>query len=310
MSEPSQLSSKNWTIAAATPDQITAACQTLYAHFPASERPTRIALAETLFRSGEIDVSEVLLAMHGRTVCGTGYVHVSAGAQASVWLPRVTPGWESDSHAIETALAEAYRERLHARQVKVAQLLIDTEERNDCRALRQVGFQAITQITTLRRELRDPAGSPEAKVAVTLEPANAADSRIGSLLLTTYEGTLDCPELNGLRTADEIVAGYEDSGTPRWYTIRFENADIGVVILTAGLQPGEIELSYVGLHPSARGRGLGRAAVKRVMEQARSASASTITVTVDVRNIPAIQLYESFGFREFETQDVYLWFNS
>jgi ribosomal protein S18 acetylase RimI-like enzyme len=69
---------------------------------------------------------------------------------------------------------------------------------------------------------------------------------------------------------------------------------------------GEWELSYVGVAPAARRRGHGRALVRKAIAEAHSAGADTLTVSVDARNAPALDLYESLGFAEFDRRDVYL----
>ena len=79
-----------------------------------------------------------------------------------------------------------------------------------------------------------------------------------STLLATDRETLDCPELNGDRSPEELFASFVQpvDGTT-WHLALLRGKPIGVVVLTKGESEDEIELSYLGLVPSARGRGLG-----------------------------------------------------
>jgi ribosomal protein S18 acetylase RimI-like enzyme len=65
------------------------------------------------------------------------------------------------------------------------------------------------------------------------------------------------------------------------------------------------EVVYLGLTPEARGRGLGRAAVSHAVELART-HAHLIELAVDVRNRPALKLYESTGFQIVDRRAVHI----
>jgi hypothetical protein len=53
-------------------------------------------------------------------------------------------------------------------------------------------------------------------------------------LMSTYNGTLDCPELNGVRSADEVFEGFTpDAGQTAgpWFLVKESARPIGVVML-------------------------------------------------------------------------------
>ncbi|MFO0849792.1 MAG: GNAT family N-acetyltransferase [Gemmataceae bacterium] len=66
-------------------------------------------------------------------------------------------------------------------------------------------------------------------------------------------------------------------------------------------------MTYVGLTPSARGRGFGTLAVRAALRRAMAAGNDWLTLSVDVRNAPAVRMYRRLGFREFDVQHVFLW---
>ncbi len=55
---------------------------------------------------------------------------------------------------------------------------------------------------------------------------------------------------------------------------------------------GEMFLHKIMVHPSCRGAGIGTA----LMQSALRRAASTVLLTVDPQNSPAVRLYEGFGF--------------
>lgn len=60
-------------------------------------------------------------------------------------------------------------------------------------------------------------------------------------------------------------------------------------------------LQNIGVTPWGRGRGLGRALVQAALEGFREAGLQRATLEVTATNAPAIQMYESLGFRRVKT---------
>ena len=58
----------------------------------------------------------------------------------------------------------------------------------------------------------------------------------------------------------------------------------------------EIQILNLGVHPICRRRGVGRALVQRVIDEAYEKQVNTITLEVRDGNESAMKLYESFGF--------------
>ena len=58
-------------------------------------------------------------------------------------------------------------------------------------------------------------------------------------------------------------------------------------------------ISDLYLHPSAQGKGIGRAFLKEVLEPIRGAGIDTVFLETDENNVRARKLYESEGFVAF-----------
>lgn len=142
---------------------------------------------------------------------------------------------------------------------------------------------------------------------LTYEPYEPASFH--ETLLRTYEGTLDCPEVSGVRTVEEVVAGHKAQGPfdpELWWLARDAGRPAGVVIQVDSRANEEREVAYVGVVPEARRRGVGREMMLRVLLEARAAGLARAVLAVDERNAPAWRLYTLMGFEEVERQDVFL----
>ncbi len=143
-----------------------------------------------------------------------------------------------------------------------------------------------------------------------MQPLPEAGGRLFRTILDrTYHDSLDAPELNGLRTIDQVMDGLRQEGRDRpelWALAWHGNDPIGVVILTQ-LPEGLIwNLAYMGVVPEARGNKWGYALAYWAMERAHAEGALELWNSVDERNIPARKLYRRLGFEELERKSVLL----
>jgi ribosomal protein S18 acetylase RimI-like enzyme len=69
----------------------------------------------------------------------------------------------------------------------------------------------------------------------------------------------------------------------------------------AEVKRGAIELTYIGVAPGQRGRGLGNELLKVFVEASRARGYQAVVLSVEKENRPAISLYEKTGFRIMQT---------
>jgi len=67
------------------------------------------------------------------------------------------------------------------------------------------------------------------------------------------------------------------------------------------IRPGQVELTYIGVAPEARGQGLGKAMLTAFVDAARSAGYKSVVLSVETDNPAAIALYSKFGFTIIKT---------
>ena len=67
------------------------------------------------------------------------------------------------------------------------------------------------------------------------------------------------------------------------------------------LQPGAIELTYIGVASDQRGRGVGKKLLHAFIVASRLHGHRSVVLSVEKENLPAIALYETAGFRIIKT---------
>jgi GNAT superfamily N-acetyltransferase len=192
--------------------------------------------------------------------------------------------------------------------VKVCQAFASADEAAGMAPLERHGFRHTTQLVLLRRDLALTALPPEPRTPLSYRPeAPPLGAEFRRVLLATHEGTLDCPELTGPRTAEELLAGFDEPTPGGGWNLACDGAEpVGVVIHAAGAEPEAADLTYFGVVPPHRGRGVGGDLLAHSLRAFHSAGVRLLTVSVDARNGPAMKLYARHGFAEYDRREVWL----
>ena len=67
----------------------------------------------------------------------------------------------------------------------------------------------------------------------------------------------------------------------------------------------DVQINNIAFHPDYRGRGLGEALTRHVIETVRNAGATFVTLEVRPSNTPAVSLYKKLGFEILGTRKNY-----
>jgi mycothiol synthase len=291
------------------PEQRGEALGVLYRHEPAAVRPQLVAQALAEAARGQLDLSGLWVARRRGRVVGALMTQELAGHAAAVWAPEVVPSWGRDATA--AALVRAALAGLRGRGVRLAQALVEPGARRGAADLARAGMPRVTVLTYLGRDTGRPLAGVPAAPRLDWRPfAAATEGEFRDVLQQTYVGSLDMPELEGVRALDDVLAGHRAGGRfdpRRWQLGRVagEPDAAAVLLLTSALDRDAWELAYLGLTPAARGRGLGRAALAHALDLARP-HAPRLELAVDARNHPADRLYRAAGFTPFDRRAVHL----
>jgi ribosomal protein S18 acetylase RimI-like enzyme len=259
---------------------------------PSDDLPGRLADAFRRVARGELDSDNLLVARRGDRVTGAVFCQRLPGAIAVIWPPRAA----GDDPSVEDSLTTAALD--HVAGSKIVQAFLPPEEAARAAPLLRAGFRNVTRVLQMRRDGSAPSSAGVAApplVLVSYPQCNATEYL--QILTRSHDESLDCPELHSVRTPAEMFEGYRDCAPDlaRWWLARQVGEAVGVLIL------GDAELTFVGVVPDRRGRGIGRALV-----HAACATAPMLSVTVDVRNHVAVQLYRSVGFEPERLCHVYI----
>jgi mycothiol synthase len=292
------------------PDLRREALGLLYRRVDARLRDRVVADALAEADGGLIDLSGLWVAFRRGRIVGSLLTQALAGRAAAVWAPEVVEGWGRS--ATSRSLLAAALARLRADGVVIAQALLDgSAPARAAGDLTRGGLPRVTTLDYLERDTAAPIrGVPRGTGFLWRPFGPETEAEFREVLQATYAGSLDMPELEGVRSLDDVIAGHRAAGRfdpSRWLIGRVEGepAAAAVVLLSEIPDRDAWEVAYLGLTPPARGRGLGRSALEHARSLA-SLHAPRLELAVDRRNSPAVRLYDDAGFQTFDRRAVHL----
>jgi ribosomal protein S18 acetylase RimI-like enzyme len=294
------------TIEPARSDELAEAFGLIFRH-PAETRERRVANALHLVRTGELDPAGVLVARASDGLRGAVICLPVPGASGLVWPPQVSI---NPPTAIEDELLHHAAVWLRQRGARLGQALLTPAEAHLALPLERNGFVHITTLWYMRHSLDVPFGLVRARDRLVYRPyADGDEDLFHQTLLRTYEETLDCPEVTGVRDLGEVLEGHRAQGVydpRRWWLALDGDRPVGVLLLTGLPESDGWEVAYVGVVPEARRRGWGRELLHKALRAAHASQATHLTLSVDARNRPAWRLYLDLGFEAYDCREVYL----
>jgi mycothiol synthase len=284
------------------PDDWTAALERALARVPEAERPGRLLHCLHLMENGILDPRGVWVARVRNEIVATQVCVPLAGAACLFWLP-------ANDNAVADALIRACMDWAVAAGCKLGQALVRPDELAAAEPLLRCGFARVTCMHHLAHDLADVPN--EKSQATFVNYVSASPQIFADTLERTYAGTLDCPELNGTRTIDEIITGHRGQGRfhpELWWLGYQDGVPFGVVLLSEMPDRTTWELAYLGVVPEFRGRRLGRTLTLHALHAVYGQLGTRLLLAVDERNAPARRLYQSLGFVLVESNEVLLYF--
>ena len=312
----------------ATGSRLIPALHILYEAMPLDERTTRIAESAQAAAAGELDLSLLLLAELSGKPVGALLLRMQPSEVAFVWAPIVSGDLANvaaslsvkhaaiNSEIIEDALLQAAVQSIEESNAWIGQSLLELPQLRERAAFSRNGFRHLTNlrffecpvatdhdtVTPITGELKD-----QRNYIAYRRTRNRL--RFANVIEQTYRGSLDCPEMNGIRSASQSLKVYEASGPvipDMWRVYWHEKNDVGVILMVDHSEQKTWEVIYLGVVESARRQGIARDMLTKAMQAARAAQVERLLIVVDSRNLPAIRLYESLGFTQFDIRAAYI----
>lgn len=245
----------------------------------------------------KMTIHELWLAFRGQEPIAAVLLVPSPGRTAILFI---SPTIAGNAPGVEAQLARQACAGQDPTHVGLIQAILDPGQRPEAAALTEAGFTPLAELIYMQRSTQGGSARLELPPGVEVHRWSAASRPIFTAgILASYEQTLDCPGLLGLRTIDDIIAGHMASGkfVPElWLALTHGDEPVAVMLINPLPQRQSAELVYLGLAPKWRGRGLGRRLLSFGLAQAAQRHAQTLSLAVDDSNTPAMRLYEAMGF--------------
>jgi ribosomal protein S18 acetylase RimI-like enzyme len=273
---------------------------------PSQRREIAASLLDVKDPAGVADEA-LYVAIRGRQIHAAAWGQRQPGHIAVLWPPKFIGDVD---YATACALAESVVADLDAQAVEMSQVLVAASDAHIVQILTHVNFRQLAELLYLACEAaRFPRTQPTSRDIefTTYNPSLRA--RLINLIERTYEGTLDCPGLNGVRDLENVITGYQATGAYRpenWLIVTAAGAVVGTLLLADHPKAGHWELMYMGLTPEARGRGWGRQITQHAQWLAGQSGVERIVLAVDSLNAPALHMYRSAGFEMWDRRTVYV----
>lgn len=238
----------------------------------------------------------MLIAERNDRMVGATWGATAPGRTAGVWPPVLI---HAEREATSGLLMSTLEERLSEAGMRLMQAMLPTDGGHASRRLISAGFNHGAHVIFLIREIQW-SGMPESRSELDFVPIADEDSAdLAEVIEATYEDSRDFSILNGRRELADIMQGYRSAAADTvhlWYVAEHLGEPVGCLLLFDYPGEGQVELAYMGLIASARGRGWGRQLVSRAEQVTARLGRERLVVAVDSENRPALSIYESMEF--------------
>lgn len=272
------------------------------------DRPRIIDQTLRSAAEGGRSLDGLFVARRGRRVVGAVWAEIQPGRTAGVWSPQVA---DTQAQTLESALLARATDFLRDHQVVIAQALVAADAHSAAEAFRSAGFEHLTDLLYLVSTSGQFPTAPVAHKLIFEQVLGDNEARLATIVEATYEQTLDCPRLNGVRDCRDVLAGYRDTShddTSHWFLALNGARDVGCLLLARHAEIETWEVVYMGLAAEARGQGWGVELARQAQWLVRAAGGDRLMLAVDAANEPAIKTYAAAGFVTFDRRRVFVRF--
>lgn len=267
-----------------------------------------VAVLRQAAERGELDLSHLTVAVEDDRILGAVLAIVAPGRTAFLTAPgAVKRRLERD---VAVALYRHWRTPPPRLDLAMIQTFTQVNDKRQRRFLEAAGYEHLSDLIYLERPADVRTGEAPLPDDVSWRTySDDTHAAFGRMILATYEGTLDCPRLSGLRLMDDVIAGHKAQGRfdpDRWLLVAVAGEEVGCLLLNAIPERDSLDITYMGLAPGARQRGLGRVLVQAAIDETRRAGRPRLTCAVDVNNLPAVRTYRHYDFRSTDAKRVFI----
>jgi hypothetical protein len=250
-------------------------------------------------QSHRADAGGLWVAAHEQRLVSAVLPIVSPGRTMLLFPPAHIQG--QFQRAATAQLIQTICSRAAADGIHLAQVLLDPGDSEVSATVISCSFNRLAELLYMQcpvpHGLRPPS-LPQDYHWLTYAPP--VHNRFADTILLTYQQSLDCPALNGLRSIDDILAGHKATGQfdPRlWFLLCHRSSPLGALLLSPILRSDALELVYLGLIPSTRRLGISDLLMRQALHSVSTMHHARLSLAVDAGNLPALKLYWRHGLQ-------------
>jgi ribosomal protein S18 acetylase RimI-like enzyme len=244
-----------------------------------------------------LNTEHFFVARSGRRILGCALLVPGAGRTAMAFVNPIAAAEQVGDIGALIAHATA---ALDPMAVRVVQALLEPNQNLEREAYERAGYWKLAVLVYMQcRAVRQAVALELPRGLRALTWDDARREVFAAAIEASYRDTLDCPGLMGMRTIDDILAGHLATGEfdpSLWHVILDGDKPSGVLLLSRVLEGRSLELVYLGLAPSVRGRGVAQRLMRFGLSEAHRRGAAGMILAVDEDNAPALKLYRGLGF--------------
>ncbi|HOA73433.1 MAG TPA: GNAT family N-acetyltransferase [Phycisphaerae bacterium] len=267
----------------------------------------RVDMLEDYARKRNLSLDPCLILVHGNIIRAVCLCLDAPGRTASILIsPSVN---EPELREPLASMLRQLQEGAAGRNVQLLQGMVAPECREDAFIYEAAGFNFLATLLYMQNDLRRLRVRPTRRVLTWETYSPRTHELFKRVVEGTYEDSLDCGSLNGVRDIEDILASHRATGRFDPYYWRVGLSDgrpVGVILLSYMEEHQTFEVVYMGCLPACRNNGFGSSLLAHGVELARSRGLTAMSLSVDERNTPARRMYASFGFTEMARRDVWI----
>lgn len=265
--------------------------------------PAQVAEFFNLAAKRRIDISQIWVARNAKGLVWAALPVVNPGRTMLLFTPAQTrrAAGEAAVQLLKRVFAHYGKQDVHW-----AQVLIDPDQTAGRQFFAAQEFFEIAELIYLQGSAHRSAKAAKLPPGMQWQTYGPQTHGLfAQTILESYQDSLDCPRLSGLRNIEDIIAGHKATGEfdPALWRLLSENGrPRGVLLLSRVVMTDAMELVYLGLAPTARGQGLAGLLMQEAMHLILLDNRRRLTLAVDSNNAPALRLYHGQGMQRLASK--------
>jgi ribosomal protein S18 acetylase RimI-like enzyme len=225
--------------------------------------------------------------------------HLSAGRELMTWLHELAGHLGADglNHSVDSPPASPqYQENEEAR----------------IRLMERSGYELLRDGLRWRYSASAPADAPPAPSLAFRTLAEVGEDAFVEAIAATYQGTRDSWIAQNIEELGPVEAARDDfreqqsmEYRPEWWELAYTADGALAGVSMAARNPSVAVVSYVGVVPEQRGRGLAAQLVRRGTERLLRSGADEIRGDCDRDNVAMVKAFLRAGYEEFARRRTY-----